>query len=347
MNTSYSLTQLGWQPYYQQQLSLEEFETATIARVMLQHRSEYVLQTESKMVKLQIQTSMPKMVVGDWLLLDNSQQFLRLLARKSLFKRKAAGNQALEQLIASNVDTLLIVSSLNEDYNLNRIERYLAIAHEAEAEPVVVLSKRDLCIDPEQQIAAVQKLDTMLTVIAVNGLNAGSCEELLQLCRAGKTLALVGSSGVGKSTLVNTLMQSQTQKTADIREGDDKGRHTTTSRSMHFLPSGAVLIDTPGMRELQLTDCESGVSHTFADIEALAAGCRFSDCSHDGEPGCAVVDAIERGELEARKLLNYQKLRLEQLRNGTAIHERRAKDKAFAKMVKNVTGEARHNKKGY
>ena len=165
-------------------------------------------------------------------------------------------------------------------------------------------------------------------------------------CRPGKTLSVLGSSGVGKSTLVNTLLGEQQQKTSGIREDDSKGRHTTTARTMHFLASGAVLIDTPGMRELQLTECEDGVKRTFADIEQLAEQCRFSDCQHSTEPGCAVQAAIESGALEPRRLTNYRKLLAEQERNSASLQELRAKDRQFGKMVKSVGAAQRTNKKG-
>lgn len=342
-----SLTQLGWQTFFQQQLSLDEFEDAIIVRVIAHHRSEYMVRGEASPFSVPIMSSMPDMAIGDWLLLDSEQRFVRLLERKSLFRRKAAGSKVTEQLIAANVDTVLIVCSLNQDFNLSRIERYLALAHEAEVEPVVVLTKKDLCTDADEKREAVQKLDPLLMVEVVNGLDADSCTPLFSWCKAGRTLSLLGSSGVGKSTLVNTLLGETAQKTAGIREDDSKGRHTTTARSMHFLPSGAVLIDTPGMRELQLAECEEGVRKTFADIDELAQQCKFSDCSHASEPGCAVQQAIDNNELDERRLVNYQKLLREQARNSATLAEQHAKNRQFGKMVKSVSAASRKEKKGY
>jgi len=342
-----SLRQLGWQPVFQQQLLLDELEHATVARVTAHQRSGYTLLSELGEHHLPIHHSQPAMTVGDWLLLDPNEQFLRTLERSSLFSRKAAGSKIAEQLIAANVDSVFIVCSLNLDFNLSRIERYLALAHEAGSEPVIVLSKLDLCDDAEEKIAQVRALSPLLCVEAVNGLDADSCARLSPWCQPGQTVAFMGSSGVGKSTLVNTLMGTTEQDTGSIREDDSKGRHTTTSRSLHFMPSGAVLIDTPGMRELQLADCAAGVSEAFADIELLAQQCRFNDCHHQGEPGCAVTQAVDRGELEERRLKNYFKLLREQAHNSSSLAQQRAKFKQLGKMYRSVQSDKRKLKQNH
>ncbi len=348
MNSEISLTELGWQPFFQQQLSLDEYEHTLPMRVAAHHRSEYLLLGSEDSLKLPITPSLPALTLGDWLLVERqSGRFERLLERKSLFSRKAAGSKVAEQLIAANIDTLFIVSSLNQDFNLSRIERYLALAHEAQVEPVVVLTKLDLSTDSDSKRAALQQLDPLLMIETVNALEPDSCRALLSWCRPGQTLSLLGSSGVGKSTLINTLLGQSVQLTQGIREDDSKGRHTTTARSMHLMPGGAVLIDTPGMRELQLADCEQGVSQTFADIDAWAQRCRFSDCHHQGEPGCAVAQAITDGQLSQRRLDNYLKLLREQAHNSASLEQKRAKDKQFGKMVKTVMNQSRHLKKGY
>ena len=347
MNSIISLGQLGWQPLFQQQLTLDDYEQTIVARVMAHHRSGYLLQTEQGQIRLEIHHSLPAMTVGDWLLLDHDHQFVRLLERSSLFSRKAAGRKVAEQYIAANVDSLFIVCSLNQDFNLSRIERYLALAREANVEPVIVLTKQDLCDDSDDKRAAVQALDPMLMVEAVNALDASTYDVLSAWCKTGKTVAFMGSSGVGKSTLINTLMGESIQQTKAIREDDSKGRHTTTSRTLHFMPSGAVLIDTPGMRELQLADCESGVNETFADIEELSRQCRFSDCQHHGEPGCAVQKALETGELDSRRVNNYFKLQAEQARNSASLAEQRAKSKQLGKLYRSIQSQSRLHKKGF
>ncbi len=337
MNLPSTLLQLGWQAFFQQQLNLQEFEHCVIARVIANNRSSYELATEQGLCSIAMSpAALPQMVIGDWLLLDKHGCFVRLLSRKSLFKRKAAGSQLAEQFIAANVDTLLIVCSLNHDFNLNRIERYLALAHESGAEPLLVLTKQDLYPDAEALRQKALQLDPLLLVEVVNALDRDSCGKLRHWYKAGSTLAVVGSSGVGKSTLVNTLTGNAGQKTAAIRHDDSKGRHTTTARTMNFTDDGAVLIDTPGMRELQLTECDEGLRRTFFDIDELAAQCRFSDCQHQVEPGCAVLQAIDEGTLDVRRLTNFRKLNAEQARNTESLHERRARERQFSKMVQSV-----------
>lgn len=346
MNSDFSLPQLGWQPYFQQQLTLEDYEQNRIARVSAHHRSGYELLCEQGLLSLPIHHSLPHMTVGDWILIDSSNQFVRLLERRSLFRRKAAGPKAAEQFIASNIDTVFVVCSLNQDFNLSRIERYLSIAHEAEVEAVVILTKADLCNDADEKRAQVQAIDQMLMVEVVNALDQESTQCLLSWCKLSKTVAFLGSSGVGKSTLVNTLMDNQLQSTGSIREDDSKGRHTTTSRTLHMMPSGALLLDTPGMRELQLTDCESGVAETFSDIEDIVKQCRFSDCQHQNEPGCAINKALESDTIDRRRVENYFKLMREQARNMATISEQRAHSKQLSKMYRTVQSESRSLKKG-
>lgn len=341
------LKRLGWKPYFQQQLTLDDYEDTQFARVIAHHRSGYVLAGEDGQINLNARSSLPGMTVGDWVVLDQNQQFVRLLERRSLFSRKAAGDKVAEQLIAANVDTVFIVCSLNHDFNLSRIERYLALVHEAKVEPVIVLSKADLCDNADELKSQVQKLDQLLVIETVNSLEPDSTAKLMSWCNEGQTVAFIGSSGVGKSTLVNGLLGQQEQTTNDIREDDSKGRHTTTSRSIHLLPSGGLLMDTPGMREIQLTDCETGVSETFSDITELAEHCHFGDCQHLTEPGCSVRAAIEDGKLELRRLNNYQKLLREQAINGATLAEKRDKDKQFGKMVRSVMSDKRKRQQSY
>ena len=341
-----SLANLGWQLFFQQQLSLDEWEELVPARVVEQHRSEIEVATASGQAVLPILHSMPALTVGDWVLLDKSGSFQRALERKSCFRRKAAGTSTEEQILAANVDTAFIVCSLNDDFNLNRIERYLSVVNNAEAESVIVLTKSDLCSDPEAFRAQVQRLDGMLCVEVVNNLSADSALELKAWCQPGKTVVLLGSSGAGKSTLANRLLGEDLQDTGTIRESDAKGRHTTTRRSLVAMPAGAMILDTPGMRELQLADCEQGVAATFADIEELARVCRFGDCRHDSEPGCAVRRAIDSGELDARRFSNYCKLSREQAMNSASLAQRRAADKKRGQYYKRVQRESKGNKRG-
>lgn len=331
-----SLSQLGWNHFFQQQLSLEEWEGFFAGRIVEQERSEIRLLSLNGLKTLKITNSMPQFVVGDWLLLNADGSFNRLLERSSLFKRKAAGTKINSQLIAANIDTMFIVSSLNQDFNLNRIERYLILANEAMVEVVIVLTKLDRCDDSLPYLDKIRDIDPLLNVLTVNALEYDSVMQLEPWCGQGKTVALLGSSGVGKSTLVNTLVQDNKLQTNSIREDDAKGRHTTTSRSMHMLPSGGLILDTPGMRELQLFDCEQGLDETFSEISDLVSQCKFSDCNHENEPGCAVREAIEDGSLDQRRLANYQKLMREQEHNSATIAEKRAKERDFGRHVRSV-----------
>lgn len=338
-----SLVKMGWQPFFQQQLSLDEWESVTPARVVEQHKSHLEIATQEGRQSLPVTSSTPTLTVGDWVLLESDGRLLRVMERQSCFRRKAAGRQVVEQLLAANVDTAFIVCSLNDDFNLNRIERYLSVVNDAGAEPVVVLTKRDLCDQAEEYREEVQKLDSMLSVEMVNSKDTASIEVLLPWCQPGKTVVMLGSSGAGKSTLTNALLGEELQATGEIREDDEKGRHTTTHRSLLSMPSGAMIIDTPGMRELQLAECEAGVAVTFADIETLVTQCRFSDCQHQSEPNCAVQKALDAGELDQRRFDNYKKLLREQAFNSASIAERRAGDRDTGRFHKKVK-EAKYKK---
>lgn len=284
--------------------------------------------------------------VGDWLLFDSDTgRVVQRLERKSLFKRRAPGSDRRVQLIAANIDTLFIVSSCNQDFNEARLERYLAIAREAGVMSVIVLTKSDLTEDPQEFVRAASKLAPDVLVEAVNARDDESLRCLEDWLGTGQTIALLGSSGVGKSTITNTLLGQQQIETQDIRSGDDKGRHTTTSRSVFRLPGGAWLLDTPGMRELQLTDVQAGIDDVFAEISALAEDCKFADCVHESEPGCAVQKAIETGDIEAARVNRWRKLMREEAHNRESIAERRTRDRSLGKLYKTVINEKKSTRK--
>ena len=336
----YTLQELGWNHSFQQQLSLEEWESSSSVRVFALNRHLLDVVGESGRQQFAMPGSWLKLTaeelptVGDWLLISEDNEPIRVLERTSLFKRMASGRDARVQLMAANVDTLFIVTSCNEDFNLSRLERYLAMALDAGVEPVVVITKIDLVDHLENFTTQAKTLRADLEVVAVNAKDEKTVEILSSWCSTGKTVALVGSSGVGKSTLVNTLCRDEVQETGDIRGGDNKGRHTTTSRSLHLLPKGGLLLDSPGLRELQLSSCEGGVANLFEEIENVARSCRFNDCRHQGEIGCAVAVAVEQGEIDPRRFTNYLKLVAEQERTQETLVEKRRKDKSFGKMVK-------------
>lgn len=345
MSLNFSLSQLGWQPFFLQQLTLEEWEHTTVARVAVQHRSQLTLISENGYITVPVTPAMPPLTVGDWILLDSSSHFLRALQRSSQFERKAVNSKVENQLIAANIDTVFIVDSMNHNFSLNRLERYLVLAHEAQVEPVIVLTKSDLCTEPQQYIEQARSLDIRLDVAGVDSHDASSLEFLKPYCRMGKTVAFLGSSGVGKSTLVNTLTHTEVQKTGAIREQDSKGRHTTTVRSLHLMPGGGLLLDTPGMRELQLTVSEQGLEETFAEIYKLAEHCRFSDCQHQTEPGCQIRAAIETGKLSERQFKHYSKLQKEQALQVETLAEKRQRGRKLSQYYKRVLKEQTQFKK--
>ncbi|WP_407333371.1 ribosome small subunit-dependent GTPase A [Enterovibrio sp. 27052020O] len=339
-----TLVDLGMRPFFQQQLTLEELEHCSLGRVIEHHKTEVVVLAGQDALRLSLNPNIDGICVGDWVVF-NGERLLRVLERQSLFQRKAVGSARARQLIAANIDTVFIVSSLNDDFSLNRIERYLALAKETNVEPVIVLTKADLCADADDHRQQVQSLDSLLSVYCVNALASDELDVLKSYCRRGRTVAFLGSSGVGKSTLVNGLLGSEQMDTGEIREQDSKGRHTTTYRAIKWLPEGGLLMDTPGMRELQLSDAKEGIKLTFADIESLASQCRFQDCQHQNEPGCAVLDALEKGEISTRRLDNFHKLLREDAYNSATLAQKRAKDRAFSKMVNTVQEQARSGKK--
>lgn len=330
-----ALAALGWQPFFAQQTDADALRGTPPVRVVEVHRNGlHVLGEDID----DLLPPRPDATVGDWLLLDRNRPGASpVLDRKSLIKRRAPGTNRQEQLIAANIDTAFIVTSCNQDFNVARLERYIALAFEADITPVLILTKTDLANDHADYLARAHAICAPVAVVALDATGDEPAHRLANWCKPGATIAFLGSSGVGKSTLVNALSDTSTIATRPIREDDAKGRHTTTRRQLHHLPNGCLVLDTPGMRELQLTDAASGIGEVFADLDDLARRCRFNDCRHETEPGCAVQTAIERGELDAARLGRWRKLMAEDAFNSASLSERRARDKAFGKMVRNVT----------
>ncbi len=341
MSIYLSMANLGWQPFFQHQLSLKDLELLKPFRVIEQHKSVVSLSNGTQEINLELSHLIPQLVVGDWILLDSNNRFQRLLERKSLFARKAAGTKVESQLIASNVDTAFIMCSLNEDFNLSRLERFLTLVNESNTDSIILLTKSDLSPDSAQQITEVQKSLPNVHAEAINCLDPEIVKTLSPWLSQGQTITLLGSSGVGKSTLTNVLFGADIQTTHEIRINDSKGRHTTTTRSLIPTSSGALLLDTPGMREVQIFNSDEGLSKTFSDIEMLAKKCQFKDCAHISEPGCAVQKAIGNDQLEERRFNNYKKLQRENRLNSATIAEKRSNDKSLSKYYKFTQKESR------
>lgn len=272
--------------------------------------------------------------VGDWVLAEDGNAS-EPLDRLTEITRRAAGHEAKPQLIAANVDTLAIVSSCNDDFNIARLERYLAMAGSAGCMPVLVLTKADQTDDPERFAQDAQTLSPLLPVVLVNAKSSEDCAKLAPWCSGGQTLALVGSSGVGKTTLQNHLTGAE-DLTQGIREDDAKGRHTTTHRALRATTYGGWLIDTPGMRELRLVEADEGIGEVFSDVLELATSCKFRDCAHETEPGCAVRAAIDSGTLDPERLKRWRKLAAENQHNNATVAETRARGKQLQKVYKSA-----------
>lgn len=330
------LTSYGWSERLQDDFAPYAAQGLVPGRIVIQQRGGYRVITEAGDIEaratgplMKAATDIDRPTAGDWVALEarpgeTTALVHAVLPRATAFIRKASGPRAGAQVVAANVDVALLVASLNANLNPRRLERYLATTHESGARPVIVLTKADLAEFLDEDVAEIEAIALGAPVLAISARTGQGLEALGEHLLPGRTAVLLGSSGAGKSTLLNVLAGEERMATREVRAADDRGRHTTSHRELVLLPSGALILDTPGMRELGLWDADEGVSATFADIEALAAQCKFSDCRHGEEPGCAIQAAIDAGELDASRLWNYEKLQAE------LAHDRRRQDPVAA-----------------
>ena len=338
-----NLNDLGWDDGFA--ASLEPYDNCIPGRVSAQHRGEYDVLTRvgeqrarvTGKLRHEAASGADLPAVGDWVAL-REQSIQGVLPRRSAFQRKVNLGAAEAQVLAANLDSIFVVSGLDADFSARRLERYLTLAWESGATPVVVLTKADLCDDPQALLLDAEQVAVGVPVHLVSNLTGEGHDELGPYLQPAKTIALLGSSGVGKSSLANGLLGQEAQATKALAE-DGTGRHTTTARQLLRLPGGALLVDTPGLREVQLWEADDGIQEAFADVDELAAGCRFNDCAHMREPGCAVQEAIEDGRLPLERLQSYRVLqrelaRLARKQDARLRSEERKKRVAFAKSLR-------------
>jgi ribosome biogenesis GTPase len=334
----YELSALGFGPFFEQQVQPSDGDKTIPARIAAEHRGAFEVWSTTGSgrahlagrLRLELENaSSPG--VGDWVVLkdapgpDRTTVIERILERRTIFTRGAAGREARAQVVAANVDRVFAVCGLDANFNVRRIERYLARIWASGAQPSVILNKADICADTGARVAEVESHAVGVPIHVISALHSEGIEAVRACIYDGMTVALVGSSGAGKSTLVNALLGQERMRTGEVRASDSRGCHITTHRQLVLLPGGGLLLDTPGMRELQLLD-EDGIDTVFADITALARRCRFRDCRHDTEPGCAVKEAVESGELDADRVEHYHKLEREAQANELRHDERRRRE---------------------
>ena len=352
-----NLEKLGFNSWFQDQVDPSKLINTEIARVIAVDKNSYLINSGLQDIPAEItgklmftaDSPLDYPTVGDWVIaqvMDESTFAIihDILPRRSVLKRKTAGKKIEFQLIAANIDTAFIVQSLDSNYNPRRLERYLVMVQDGNIQPVVLLSKSDLLspAELEEKKAEIRAIMPQTQIVAFSNMNREGLSDLEALLGEGQTYCLLGSSGVGKTTLLNSLLDSEAFKTQSVREKDSKGRHTTTRRQLIHLQGGAMVIDTPGMRELGSLSTESGLNEVFDEIVTLAEECRYSDCSHTQEDGCAILDALADGTLAQDRYQNYVKMNKESIFNEMSYLEKKHKDKEFGKMVKSVL---KHHKK--
>lgn len=349
------LKQYGWDDFFEIQMEKYLKEGFSVGRVAIENKNNFILYTEfgeltagvSGKFKFNASSESDYPGVGDWVVIkpvvDEKKAVIEfVLKRKNKFSRKVPGMKTEEQIISANIDTIFIISSLNQDINLRRIERYLTLALENNIKSVLILSKSDVCDDVNVKLDEVKSVAGDSEIYVISAMKNTGIEELKKYFNDNRTVAVVGSSGVGKSTLINCLTDSDEMEVSDISLYKDRGRHTTSHRELIILPEGGLIIDTPGMREIQVWEGSEGMSENFTDVEQYFPDCKFTDCRHETEPGCAVIKAIENGELDEKRYKNYVKMQRE-VKHFENMNNQKAK-LAEKRKWKKVSSD--HKKKG-
>jgi ribosome biogenesis GTPase len=340
----------GWNEYFEKEWKKITIEEVFPGRIIADYGQ--ILRVITEKGELSVNRPISKIedglriAVGDWVALQYSQEtgahdIRAVLIRMTKFSRAAAGIELKEQIVAANVDTIFLIQSLNKDFNIRRLERYMITAWESGARPVVVLTKSDCCGDVENKLSIVNTVFPGVEVHAISCLTGEGISDIRKYLAPGKTVALLGSSGVGKSTLLNYLAGKELLKTGEVREDDDRGRHTTTHRELFLLPEGGLILDTPGMRSLSLWEADTGMEAMFGDVEKLVTQCRFFDCKHEKEPGCAIKEALNNGTLERRRWESWSKLQKEMV---NFEHRKEMKEKMKEKQLMKLMTSNKDNR---
>jgi len=352
-----NLIELGLTKELTTYLSDNKLSDFSVGRVTQEHRERYIVTTGDNEYDAEITGNLRYSAnsrsdfpaVGDWVTMtvydSNLAIIHHVLPRKSLLERQSVGKFAEKQIISTNIDVAFIVQSIDNNFNINRLERYLAICYSAEIEPILVISKIDLSTEKDisDAIHDLEKREKKVKFILLSNMTLKGLDQILDVIQKGKTYCVVGSSGVGKSTLINNLLKKSVIKTGHISQSTNKGRHITAHRELFVLDNGGIIIDTPGMKELGMTDNTEGIMTTFQEIYDLSLKCKFSDCKHLNEAGCAVIEALDNGTIDKDSFENYQKIQKEQERFQTTVAEKRKKDKVFGKLIKNYFKETKNN----
>lgn len=353
-----TLTDLGLTDEITSYIKNNNLSDFTLGRVTQEHRERYVVSTGENEYDAEItgnlrfsansRAEFPS--VGDWVIMtiydSNLAIINKILPRKSVLERQSIRKFGEKQIISTNIDTAFIIQSIDNNFNINRLERYLTICYSANIEPILVISKIDLSSKDDIQNASkkLEIRDKKVKCILLSNLTQQGLDQILEILQKGKTYCVIGSSGVGKSTLINNLLKKNVLKTRQISQSTNKGKHVTEHRELFVLENGGIIIDTPGMRELGVTDNIEGIKTTFQEIFDLSLKCKFSDCKHIDESGCAVIEALNNGTIDKDSLDNFFKIQNDQQRFQTTIVEKHKKDKAFGKMLKNYKKDDKRNK---